>query len=98
MTLPEVLLWRALSRRQANGLRFRRQHPIGPWILDFYCAERRLAIEVDGECHAQGEIGRDDRRDTDLARRGVRVIRFAATDVLRELDGVLTTIELELAR
>jgi very-short-patch-repair endonuclease len=51
MSLPEVVLWQALRRGQVAGLRFRRQHPIGPYILDFYCLSARLAIEVDGFAH-----------------------------------------------
>ena len=93
MTPPEAALWRALRSRGVGGLRFRRQHPIGPWIVDFYCAEVGLAVEVDGESHAMGDPGRDTRRDADLDRRGVRVLRVAACDVLREIDGVLITIQ-----
>jgi very-short-patch-repair endonuclease len=91
-----VVLWQALRSRQAGGLRFRRQHPIGPWIVDFYCAEHRLAVEVDGWSHNMGELGYDERRDADLARRGVRVVRFAAMDVMEALDGVLASILAEL--
>ena len=97
MTLPEVALWRALRSRQLEGFRFRRQHPVGPWIVDFYCAEPALAIEVDGWSHNMGELGRDERRDADLAGRGVRVVRVAATDVMRDLDGVVRTLLAELA-
>ncbi len=92
MTLPEVLLWRGLKARQADGLKFRRQHPTGPWILDFYCPECRLAVEVDGWSHNMGELGRDERRDADLARRGVRVMRFTAGDVMASVDDVVATI------
>ncbi len=96
MTPPEIGLWQALRSRRVGGARFRRQHPIGPWIVDFYCPERRLVIEVDGEGHGLGAIGHDERRDADLALRGVLVIRFAAIDVLREIDGVVTMIEAAL--
>ena len=96
ITPPEITLWRQLRSSQLGGSRFRRQHPVGPWIVDFYCAERGLAVEVDGEGHLHGEIGRDERRDADLARRGVRVIRFTAADVMREIDSVVRTIEAEL--
>ena len=58
MTPPEVALWQALRSRQLNA-RFRRQHPIGPWIVDFYCTERRLALEVDGWSHNVGDPARD---------------------------------------
>ncbi len=98
MAAPEIALWQALRSRALDGYRFRRQHPVGPWIVDFYCAKVRLAVEVDGWCHNMGEVGRDERRDADLARRGVRVVRFAATDVLHDLDGVIRSLEAELQR
>jgi len=96
MTPPEIKLWQALRSQKAGGWRFRRQHPIGPWIVDFYCREQKLAIEVDGWSHNMGELGRDERRDADLARRGVRVIRFGAADVMENLDGVVETVIAEL--
>jgi very-short-patch-repair endonuclease len=87
--LPEVILWRALRTRPA-GLKFRRQHPIGPYILDFVCLSMRLAIEVDGEAHARGDRPTRDRaRDHDLAARGFRTLRISARDVLTDLDAVV---------
>ncbi len=97
MTLPEVRLWQGLKARQANGLKFRRQHPVGPWILDFYCPVHRLAVEVDGWSHNMGALGYDERRDADLARRGVRVMRFSAGEVLASVDDVVATILAEVA-
>ena len=96
MSPPEIMLWQALRHREINGFRFRRQQPVGPWIADFYCPGARLAVEVDGWGHNMGEIGRDERRDADLARRGVRAVRFAAADVLKNLDSVVRTIKAEL--
>jgi CreA protein len=96
MTLPEVVLWQALRKGQLARLRFRRQHPIGPYILDFYCAAACLAVEVDGLAHdAAVQIQHDERRRDWLAERGVRVLRVAASDVLRDerLAGVLAAIE-----
>ena len=52
MTLPEVLVWQHIRGRRLDGIRFRRQHPIGPYILDFFCEDARLAVEVDGESHS----------------------------------------------
>jgi very-short-patch-repair endonuclease len=95
MTLPEVLLWRELRRRQW-GMHFRKQHPIGPYVLDFYCSEHRLAVEVDGAVHDLPEQARhDERRDAWLRQQGIRLLRFRAADVLngRELEGVLQLIE-----
>ena len=63
MTLPEVVLWRALRKGRLAGLRIRRQHPIGPYILDFYCPSARLAIEVDGSVHdITAQVRHDERR------------------------------------
>ena len=95
MSLPEVMLWQALRRLQV-GMRFRRQHPVGVYVLDFYCPEAKLAIEVDGIVHAAPEQAeRDERRDAWLAGQGIRVLRFAATEVLNDqgLEGVLALIE-----
>lgn len=96
MTLPEVILWQALRKGWLAGLRFRRQYPIGPNILDFYCAPARLAIEVDGLVHdAAAQVRHDERRDGWLAHRGVTVLRVRANDVLRDeyLEAVLLAIE-----
>jgi len=95
LSLPEVLLWDCLRGRQLEGLRFRRQHPVGPYVLDFYNAEGRLAVEVDGAHHdTPGQMHFDARRDRWLAERGIRVMRIAASDVLDEkaLEGVLAMI------
>ncbi len=95
MTLPEVVLWQALRGRRLKGLRFRRQHPVGQYILDFYCPSARLAVEVDGMAHDFVEQAvHDARRDAWLSERGVRVLRFQARDVLGEdgLEGVLMAI------
>lgn len=96
MTLPEVVLWEVLRQGKLAGLRFRRQHPIGSYILDFYCPSARLAIEVDGLGHDNSvQIRHDARRQGWLAERGITVMRFAAADVLRDesLEGVLLAIE-----
>jgi len=95
MTLPEIVLWRALRRKALAGLRFRKQHPMGDCVLDFYLPSARLAIEVDGKAHDRGDRPlRDARRDAWLAGRGVRVLRVPARDVLDEkaLEGVLRAI------
>jgi very-short-patch-repair endonuclease len=92
MSLPEVLLWREL-RKKPNGLQYRRQHPAGPYVLDFFCAPANVAIEVDGENHSQGNRPqRDEVRDHWLESRGIRVIRIPAHEVLKNLDGVLQFI------
>jgi very-short-patch-repair endonuclease len=92
MTLPEILLWRELRKRPAS-LKFRHQHPAGPYILDFFCARRRLAVEVDSEAHARGDRPeRDAARDDWLRSQGVRICRIPAAEVLRDLDAVLRHI------
>jgi very-short-patch-repair endonuclease len=93
MSVPERLLWSAL-RRQQTGLRFRRQHPAGVYVLDFYCDSVKLCVEVDGLSH-DFSAAQDAARDRWLARRGVRTLRVSAQDVLRNLDGVLQYIVAE---
>ena len=85
-TLPERLLWAALRQKQ-HGLRFRRQHPAGSYILDFYCPSARLCVEIDGAQHNQTTAS-DARRDKWLANQGIHVIRVPATEVLRDPDAV----------
>ena len=95
MTLPEVILWQHL-RQRPDGLKFRRQHPAGPYVLDFYCEQARLCIEVDGAAHDLDEAAEKDcDRDGWLAAAGIRTVRIAATDVLKNLDGALQFILLE---
>ena len=93
LTLPEVILWQAI-RRQRLGVRFRRQHPVGPYILDFYCEEARLAVEVDGVIHEHPDrIRHDARRTAWLNQRGITVFRIAARDILGNLEGVLVSLK-----
>lgn len=82
MSLPEVLLWRKL--RQQDEVRFRRQHPVGRYVLDFYCAEAKVCVEVDGLVHATGDrAAHDVERDGWLCGQGITVMRIAGADVLR---------------
>ena len=92
MTPPEIGLWLALRRNEA-GLRFRKQHSAGDYVLDFYCAPAKLAIEVDGESHARSDRPRRDAiRNAWLASQGLRVLRYPAQEVLTNLDGVVRHI------
>ncbi|ATE66599.1 endonuclease domain-containing protein [Rhizorhabdus dicambivorans] len=92
MSLPEVLLRQEL-RKKAAGARFRRQHPMGPYILDFYCAEAKLVIEVDGISHDMGDRAeRDEARDAWLKEQGLKVHRISAKDVLRDPVAVADSI------
>ena len=92
MSLPEILLWQQL-RKKPSGLKFRKQHPAGPYVADFFCYEARLVIEVDGDAHDRGNRPqRDAMRDRWFAARRFGIMRIPARDVLRDLDGVLRGI------
>ena len=93
-TEAETRLWRAL-RGIGNSRRFRRQHPVGSYIVDFACPGVKLAIELDGGQHALRQE-EDDARTADLSRRGYRLIRFWNGDVIANLAGVLERITDEL--
>ncbi|KQW81759.1 endonuclease domain-containing protein [Brevundimonas sp. Root1279] len=94
MSPPEVRLWERLRAGRLNRLKFRRQHPVGPYILDFYCADARLAIEVDGAVHDNpDQMAHDRRRTAWLGRtQGIRVVRLRAWQVRDEIEGVLEFI------
>ena len=90
--LPEGLLWQAL-RKRPDALKFRRQHPIGPYIADFYCTAARLIIEIDGQSHGMGDRPQhDERRDEWLREQGLSVIRFSGAEVMSNLGSVVTGI------
>jgi very-short-patch-repair endonuclease len=92
MTLPEVLLWQQL-RGKPQGVKFRKQHPVGNFSLDFYCAEKRLGIEIDGIAHDMGaNPHRDRRRDAALKAMGIDIVRIPAADVLRDVVGTADAI------
>jgi very-short-patch-repair endonuclease len=92
-TLAEELLWKRLRAYRLTGLKFRRQHPLGGAIADFYCAERRLVIEVDGEIHNYPENReRDEVRDEVMRSRDLTVLRFTNDQVLNDLEAVLNEI------
>ena len=98
LTLPEGLLWQVL-RTRPYGFKFRLQHPIGRCIVDFYCPAARWVIEIDGISHDRVDRPeRDQRRDAWLRDQELRVIRFAAADVMKDLDFVVTTITLACQR
>ena len=89
MSPPEVMLWVRLRARQPDGPRIRRQHPIGPYIADFYCADARLVVEVDGWGHNMGGAPEhDERRDAWMAQKGLMIVRYAAADVFADPIGV----------
>ncbi|MDJ0762970.1 MAG: endonuclease domain-containing protein [Myxococcota bacterium] len=97
LTTAEQLLWARLRKKSLLGLRFRRQHPIGPFIADFYCAEAGLVIEVDGGIHhKQEQQKRDKLRDQAISEHGLATLRFDNRDIEAELDRVVETIEKKL--
>ena len=92
MTLPEALLWRLLKGKPM-GVKFRKQHPIGEFVVDFYCAEKRLGIEIDGMAHDMGcNPNRDVRRDAAINKMGIKIVRIAASEVLRDVDATADAI------
>ena len=98
LSLPEKLLWVRLRRRDSEQPTFRRQHPVGPFVLDFYCSAARLCIEVDGASHSMGDRPqRDERRDAYLLSRGIGVVRIAASYVLEDPENATDWIR-HLAR
>jgi very-short-patch-repair endonuclease len=87
MSDAEQVLWHLLRGRQISGLKFRRQHPFGDFILDFVCLENKLVIEVDGGQHGQ-QSGYDENRTQKLQAAGFRVLRFWNNKVLQEIESV----------
>jgi very-short-patch-repair endonuclease len=87
MTKPEVWLWMKLRNRSGDGLVFRNQHPLGQYVLDFYCPKAKLCIEVDGAVHSQNyRIAKDEIRDAWLADQGISVHRIPAAELLVNTD------------
>ena len=91
LTGAERKLWRMLRDRRFEGVKFRRQHPIGPFIVDFYCHETGLIIELDGMSH-DGRAREDERRTAYLQRQSLRVRRILNDEVLNDLEAVLDGI------
>jgi len=99
MTLPEQRVWYWLRRHYLGGFKFRRQHPVGRFFLDFYCPELKLAIEIDGAGHDQSAQARHDAlRTRDLASEGIQVVRMRNEVVLENPDGAWEMIASAVAR
>ena len=93
MTLSEVLLWQELNKKQMLGFDFDRQKPIDEFIVDFFCKDLRLAIEIDGESHTHEKVAeKDKKRQLRLEELGVRILRFDDLEVKREMKYVLNRI------
>ncbi len=98
ITPPEYRLWQALRVRPGD-LKFRHQHPFDRCTADFYCPAAKLVIEVDGDSHSMGNRPEEDaRRDAWLMQQGLRVLRFDAADVMKDLESVVTMILLAARR
>ena len=96
LTYPERKLWSALKHRQL-GIKFRRQHGVGRYIVDFYCASLHMAVELDGNSHFNTEAIQYDRvRDDYLKSLGIHVIRIWNSNVMGNIDGVLAMLEREI--
>ena len=98
MTLPELILWKNLRDRNLFTTKFRRQHPINMFIVDFYCHECKLVIEIDGEIHlSPDKKDYDSKRTSELEKYGITVIRFTNDQVLYDLRNVLENIREKLS-
>jgi len=96
LTPAEATLWRALQRSQLAGRKFRRQHSVGPYVLDFYCPSEKLAVELDGAPHfTEAGYAYDTARTAYLLEQGIRVIRFENEAVFKGLESVLDRIQEE---
>ena len=98
MTDTEKMLWKHLRRKNLDGYRFRRQHPLDRYVLDFYCPALKLAVELDGSQHNTKE-GRtsDNERTAWLQGQGIRVLRFQNTDVVTNIDSVIKEIQCKMS-
>ena len=97
LTAAEAVLWTHLKKRQLDGKKFRRQESIGPYIVDFFCPEYRVIVELDGAPHFEpGAAGYDARRTEYLKERGMRVVRFENKAVYKDVEAVLEEIRRNL--
>jgi len=97
-TVAESDLWKRLKSKQLEGIKFRRQQPIGPYIVDFVSFERKIVVEVDGGQHNDKErMEKDEKRTRWLEGEGFQVLRFWNNDVLTNIEGILDRIRAALA-
>ncbi|EAZ82428.1 endonuclease domain-containing protein [Algoriphagus machipongonensis] len=97
LTPSENILWERIRANRLNDLHFRRQHPVSKYILDFYCHQYRLGIELDGEIHNKiDQKARDVAREEDLKALGIHILRFKNSFVIQETDEVLKLILVEI--
>jgi very-short-patch-repair endonuclease len=92
-TLAEKLIWKELKNNKLSEFKIRRQHPVGQFVVDFFCARKNLVIEIDGEIHMDPEVkARDDYRTLELENLGLKVIRFTNSEVMNNMEDVLARI------
>lgn len=91
MTVPEIILWKKLNDRKIFNTKFRKQHPVSFFIVDFYCHEYKLVIEVDGEIHNDSKE-HDENRTAELNKFGLRVLRFTNDEVYCNMDSIIKKI------
>ena len=97
MTLAEQELWKHIRKNQLDGFRFRRQHPVAQFILDFYCHESTLSIELDGSIHdLEDQKQYDQERDYEIRQLGIEILRFKNEEVFENLTDVLNKIRTQL--
>jgi len=93
LTPAEALLWSALKNKQLSGRKFRRQHSIGKYVVDFYCPSEKLAVELDGAGHFTPEGGEHDEvRDEFISQLGIKILRYENKEVYNNLEAVLEDI------
>ena len=98
MTLAEKVLWEELKRKETFNVRFKRQHPIDIFVVDFYCHKYKLAIEVDGDIHLREEVQEyDDGRSHDIEKFGIKILRFKNKEVLENIEMVKQRILQEIS-
>lgn len=96
-TAAEKVLWERLKNNQVKSYKFRRQHPIGLYIADFYCHKLKLIIEVDGDYHlSDDQILKDSERTSSLNESGLQVIRFKNEDIIEDIESVFTKLRNEI--
>jgi len=92
-TYPEKVLWEALRNKRLDGLKFRRQHPINRFIVDFYCHEYKLVVEIDGSIHDDKDVKEKDiYRENELKNYGLKIVRFTNQEVTKNINQVLNAI------
>lgn len=90
-TVPERNLWSRLRNRQLGNLKFRRQHPVQGYVLDFYCAERHIAVELDGPSHSTDDVYDAERTDT-LAAEGIKIVRYTNRELEANIESVFADL------